>query len=153
MERSGEPLPRGEVAARIVAPSGKAETVRFNSSGDEWGAFAARFTAEEPGRHDVTLTCKETGASLEASFFVQGGAIERMGRAARPEVLEEIARVSRGEMIGLDRLEHVVQSLAALPEPAPAVRRVQLWCHPVAASVLIGMLCVFWTGRKMVGLI
>lgn len=153
MERSGEPLPRGEVAARIVAPSGKAETVRFHSSGDEWGAFAARFTAEEPGRHDVTLTCKETGASLEASFFVQGGAVERIGRAARPEVLEEIARVSRGEMVGLDRLEHVVQSLAALPEPPPSVRRVQLWCHPAVASVLIGMLCAFWIGRKMVGLI
>lgn len=153
MERSGEPLPRGEVTARIVAPSGKAETVRFNSSGDEWGAFAARFTAEEPGRHDVTLNCKETGASLEASFFVQGGAVERIGRAARPEVLEEIARVSRGEVVGLDRLDHVVRSLAALPEPAPSVRRVQLWCHPVVAAVLIGMLCVFWIGRKVVGLI
>ena len=109
--------------------------------------------AEEPGRHDVTLHCKETGASLEASFFVQGGAVERIGRAARPEVLEEIARVSRGEVIGLDRLDHVVRSLAALPEPAPSVRRVQLWCHPVVAAVLIGMLCVFWIGRKVVGLI
>ncbi|MBC7821733.1 MAG: hypothetical protein IAG10_33015, partial [Planctomycetaceae bacterium] len=34
MERSGEPLTNGDVTARIVAPSGKAETVRFTSAGD-----------------------------------------------------------------------------------------------------------------------
>ena len=153
MEKSGEPLPKGDVTARIVAPSGKAESVRFTSSGDEWGAFASRFTAEEPGKHDVVLTCKQTGATLEASFYVQGVAIERIGRAARPEVLEEIARVSKGQVIALERLEQVLQSLAALPEPLPSVRRVQLWCHPIVASFLIVMLGVFWVGRKIVGLI
>ncbi len=32
MERSGEPLTKGEVMARIVAPSGKAETIRLSPS-------------------------------------------------------------------------------------------------------------------------
>lgn len=153
MEKSGEPLPKGDVVARIVAPSGKAETVRFNSSGDEWGAFTARFTTEEPGKHEVTLSCKQTGATLDASFYVQGVAIERIGRAARPEVLEEIAKVSKGQVIATDKLEQVLQSLAALPEPPPSVRRVQLWCHPVVATILIVMLGIFWVGRKIVGLI
>ena len=153
MEKSGEPLPKGDVTARIIAPSGKAETVRFTSSGDEWGAFASRFSAEEPGKHNVILNCKQTGATLETSFFVQGMAVERLGRAARPEVLEEISRVTKGEVIGLDRLEQVLKSLAALPEPPPTVRRVQLWCHPLVATLLIVLLGVFWVGRKIVGLI
>src|SRR5205814_10654430 len=72
MDRSGEPLRGGEVVARIAAPSGKAEVVRFVSDGDEWGAFAGRFRPEEAGRHRVTLLCKPTGATLETSFFVQG---------------------------------------------------------------------------------
>src|SRR2546430_1436908 len=37
MERNGEPLSKGDVTARIVAPSGKIETVRFTAAGDEWG--------------------------------------------------------------------------------------------------------------------
>ena len=78
----------------------------------------------------MTLSCKQTGATLDASFFVQGAAIERVGRPARPEVLEEIARVTRGQVIEPARLEQVIQSLAALPEPPPAVRRLQLWSHP-----------------------
>jgi hypothetical protein len=153
MEQSGEPLQKGDVSARIVAPSGKSETVRFASAGDEWGAFAARFTAEEPGRHEVTLVCKQTGATLEASIFVQGAAIERIGKAARPDVLEEIARVTRGKKIEPDRLEEVLESLAELPEPPSSVRRVQLWCHPAVASALVVLLGVFWIGRKVIGLI
>ena len=44
MEQSGEPLHGGDVTARITAPSGKAETVRFASAGDEWGVFTGRYT-------------------------------------------------------------------------------------------------------------
>ena len=42
MERSGEPLHGGEVTARVSAPSGRAELVRFTSAGDEWGEFTGR---------------------------------------------------------------------------------------------------------------
>jgi hypothetical protein len=153
MERTGEPLASGDVTARITAPSGKAETVRFTSSGDEWGLFTGRFAAVEPGKHEVTLTCKQTGATLETSFFVQGVAVERVGRPARPEVLEEIARVTRGKVIAPDKLDQIVQSLAQLPDPPPSVRRVQLWSHPVLAGGLILLLGVFWVARKVVGLI
>src|SRR5205814_5407951 len=92
METSGEPVAGGDVTARITAPSGKTETVHFTSTGEEWGVFHGRFTALEPGKHEVTLACKQTGATLETSLFVQGVAAERVGLPARPEVLEEIAR-------------------------------------------------------------
>src|SRR3954454_17657784 len=99
IERTGERLVKGEVSARVVAPSGRAQTVRFTSLNDEWGAFTGQYVSEEPGQHRVTLSCRQTGATLDASFFVQGAAKEPVGGPARPEVLEEIARVSRGQMI------------------------------------------------------
>jgi hypothetical protein len=153
MEKSGEPLHDGEVTARITAPSGKAETVRLTSAGDEWGMFSGRFRTTEPGRHDVTLFCKQTGATLETTFHVQGVATERVGRPARREVLEEIARVTRGKVIEPDRLEEVVRSLRELPEPPPSIRRLQLWSHPLPAMILVGLMGVFWAGRKFIGLV
>jgi hypothetical protein len=153
MERSGEPLHNGEVSARISAPSGKAESVQFISAGDEWGEFAGRFTALEPGSHRVTLFCKQTGATLETSFFVQGAATEQAGKPARPEVLEELSRVTGGKVVEADKLEEVVRSLAELPEPPPLVRRVPLWCHPVPAAAVIVLMGVFWVGRKVIGLV
>ena len=153
VESSGEPLANGDVTARITSPSGKAETVRFTSAGDEWGVFDGRFTSDEPGKHQVRLFCKQTNATLDTSFFVQGDAAETPGKPARPEVMEEIARVSHGKVLAPDRLEQLVQSLASLPEPSPSIRRVQLWSHPATAGLILLLLTVFWIGRKAVGLV
>jgi hypothetical protein len=101
----------------------------------------------------VTLTCKETRAKLETTVNVQGVAAERIGRPARPEVLEEIARVTRGQVVKPDKVAEIAQALAELPEPPPLVRRVQLWCHPAVAGTLVGCLGLFWAGRKWIGLI
>ena len=153
MEKSGEPLASGDVTAKIIAPSGRTETVRLTSSGDAWGAFAGAFSPKEGGNHQVTLFCKQTGDSLTANLFVQGAVLERIGQPARPEVLEEIARLTRGRELRIDKLEEIVQSLATLPEPPASVRRVQLWSHPMVAGLMILLLGMFWIGRKIVGLI
>ncbi|MDB5339201.1 MAG: hypothetical protein JWN70_4820 [Planctomycetaceae bacterium] len=153
MEKTGEPLAVGDVVARIVAPSGKQQTVRFQSTGDEWGEFTSPFTPVESGRHDLTLSCQQTSGSLNAAIFVQGVEVERLGRAARPEVLAEIARMTQGKVIEPGQLKQVLQSLAELPEPAPEIRRLQLWSHPVTIGLMITLLALFWVGRKVVGLI
>jgi hypothetical protein len=153
MERGGEPLSKGTVAARITASSGGVEIVRLEPEGDEWGVFHGRYVPQEPGAHQIQLNCKETGASLEAQFFVQGKPLEQPGKPARPEVLEEIARLTRGRAVSPAQIDSVVQSLAALPLPAPSVRRLQLWSHPLSAILLILLLGIFWVWRKGSGLI
>ncbi len=153
MDKGGEPLKGGEVTARITPPSGRSELARLTATGEEWGEFTGRYTATEPGTCKVTLFCKETGAKLETSFFVQGAAAEPVGKPARPEVLEELARVTNGKVLEADKLDQIVQLLAALPEPPPLVRRVPLWCHPAVAAGLVVLLGVFWVGRKVVGLV
>jgi hypothetical protein len=153
MERSGEPLSKGDVTARITSPSGKAEVVRFTPTGEEWGVFHARFTAAEPGKHQVVLACKQTEATLETSIFMQGVSGERIGRPARPEVLEEIARVTHGKTVAPGKIDQLIHSLAGLPDPPSSIRRVQLWSHPVLAGIVVFLLGVFWIGRKIVGLI
>ena len=153
MEPGGEPLAEGEVVARITAPSGRSQTVRFASVGAEWGAFAAQYLAAEPGEHALTLACRETGAELQTSFFVQGDPAEPLGRPARPEVLEELARVTRGELLRDAAPAAVVARLAALPPPPLAERRVRLWSHPLTLAAGVALLGVFWIGRKLQGVI
>jgi uncharacterized membrane protein len=154
-QASGEPLSRGEVSARITAPSGAVETVRFvpPAGEGEWGVFAASYTPREPGKHAVVLGCRETGDTLEASFFVQGQAAEGIGRPSRPEVLAEIAQVTRGRLVLPEEIAGLAATLGALPEPPPTVRRLQLWCHPLVAGALVALLGLFWVGRKRQGLI
>ncbi len=153
MERSGEPLHRGDVSARITTPTGKTELVHLQATGEEWGEFSGQYTANEAGSCKVVLVCKETGARLETSFFVQGAAAEPVGRPARPEVLEELARVTNGKVFDVDKIDQVARLLSELPEPSPLTRRIPLWCHPAVAAAIITLLGVFWVGRKVVGLV
>jgi hypothetical protein len=153
MEKTGEPLKEGEVTARIESPSGKVDTVRFRSTGDEWGAFATTATVTEPGRHAVTLISPQTNGRLETSIFVQGSATEKIGSPARPEVLNEIANLTRGKVVDAANPEQIIDSLTQIPEPPPSIRRLQLWCHPLTALGFVLLLGIFWTGRKMIGMI
>ncbi len=151
MEPSGEPLAKGDVVARIVAPSGSAQTIQFTSLGDEWGAFMGQYVSEEPGKHQVTLSCKQTGATLEASFFVQGAAKEPVGRPARPEVLEEIARVTRGKVIAVrsarrncetfEKFARTAAHRAAAADLVPPGDSCRRWCR---CSARFGWLAKPW---------
>ena len=156
-DQAGEPLVRGDVSARVTAPSGAVATVRFMPPGGqgEWGVFTGTYPAVEPGRHELLLACRETGDSLAASFFVQGSAREGIGRPARPEVLAEIAQLTRGEVAGSGShgLSELLGKLAGLPDPPAVLRRTQLWCHPLAAGALVTLLGLFWIGRKRQGLV
>jgi hypothetical protein len=94
-----------------------------------------------------------TEASLEADLLVHGGAAERLGKPARPEVLEELARLTHGQTIRPDQVAQAIQAMQQLM-PAPLeIRRWYLWSHFSVAATLIGLLAAFWIGRKMAGLL
>lgn len=153
MEKSGEPLSSGEVIARISAPSGRVETVTLTRTSNEWGAFAGTYRPAEPGEHKILLSCKQNGAELESKLFVQGATLEQVGKPARPEVLEELARVSRGKTLKNPDVAEILAAIDELPTPQAQVRRVQLWSHPVVAAVFVSLMGVFWILRKASGLI
>jgi hypothetical protein len=154
-DATGAPVTSGEVAARITAPSGAVETVRFvpPAGEGEWGVFAGTYLPREPGRHEAVLACRETGDTLEASFFVQGSTAEGIGRPARPEVLAEVALATGGRVVSPETIEGLITSLEALPDPPEELRRLRLWSHPLAAALVVGLLGLFWVGRKWQGLL
>jgi hypothetical protein len=101
----------------------------------------------------VVLTCKQTEATLETSFFVQGTSRERIGLAARPKVLEELARATNGKVLSLTDPDAMGSVMRNIP-PAPSLlRRFQLWAHPWTIGLMVTALATFWIGRKWAGLI
>jgi uncharacterized membrane protein len=149
---SGEPLHDGTVIAQITAPSGKIDSVRLASAGEEaWGLFTGVFTPEEPGEHQVRLSCADAGAALDTTISVQGSAREKVGQPAKPEVLREIAQLTKGKFMENATPASVAAVIAALPQPELQERRVQLWAHPLWSGLFVLLLGLFWAGRKLVG--
>lgn len=154
MSVGGEPLQSANVIVQVTSPSGRIESVRLQPGGaEQWGLFTGTFTPAEPGSHRLVMTCAENGGTLETPVTVQGTARERIGDPARHDVLEEIARISRGERILTLDPATIRERIAALPEPDPVERRLRLWAHPAWIGSILLLLTLFWVGRKMAGVV
>jgi hypothetical protein len=152
MSTSGEPLQDGAVIAQITAPSGKIDSVRLLPASEEsWGLFSGVYTPEEPGDYKVRLSSTDAGAALDTTISVQGSAREKVGQPAKPEVLREIAQLTRGQFLENASPATIASLIAALPQPELQERRVQLWAHPLWCGLLMLLLGIFWAGRKLVG--
>jgi uncharacterized membrane protein len=152
MSATGEPLQDGAVIAQITAPSGKIDSERLLPASEQaWGLFTGVYTPEEPGEYQVRLSSPDAGVALDTTISVQGSAREKIGKPAKPEVLREIAQLTRGLFMPGATPADIAAKIAALPQPELQERRVQLWAHPLWCGLLIVLLGIFWAGRKLVG--
>ncbi len=113
----------------------------------------ARFAPDQVGAYRLTVRCQETAALLETVLDVQGKQREIVGKPARPEVLREIATITRGAAVPYDEMQRLCEQVLRLPPPEPTIRRKQIWASPYWAGTLIAMMGLFWIGRKAVGAI
>ena len=78
---------------------------------------------------------------------------EKLGRPVNRPVLAEIASITGGENAGTDHLDELIKKISVLPEPKPAEIRTRLWSNPWWGGAILLLLVVYWTGRKLAGLV
>ncbi|MFO0911666.1 MAG: VWA domain-containing protein [Pirellulales bacterium] len=153
LDPSGAPFKEATVLGELTDPQGGVQKLRFQPTGAEWGLYTARFSPSQVGDYRLALKCTETAAVLDTSIRVQGQQREQVGKPARPEVLQEIAKITRGRVVEVAQLSDLRDEILRLPPPEPEVRRTQIWASPWWASIFLGLLGIFWVGRKAVGAI
>ncbi len=149
---NGAPLKEGNVTVDLTAPDGRSQRIELQKNESAWGAFSGRFKVDLPGAWKLRATA--TGAEdkpLETTLLAQGLEIEKIGQPARPEVLEEMAKVSKGRTIQPHQLADLIREISALPEPRPLENRIPLWSHWATVIALVTLLGLFWIGRKLNG--
>ena len=154
MAQNGEPLQEGNITTQIQSPDGSISTLNLSKdSKDQWGLFRGSFVAQSGGKYQLKTRCLETQSVLDSTINVLGSPLEQIGKPARKDVMREIAAITQGRMVDADQVQQVVTALQDLPEAEMIVHRDPLWSHPGWAMLLIGLLAVFWTGRKYTGLV
>ena len=81
------------------------------------------------------------------------GAGDSTGQPARPSVMADIARITRGAMADPNDIPALVEKISRLPRPVPTVRITQIWSHWGLGLAIVGVFTAFWIGRKAVGTI
>ena len=156
MDASGEPLHRRRSHGAHHGAFGQGRNCAASLRPATNGAlFTAQFTPDEPGqtqgRHSF---CKQTGATLETSFYVQGG----RRRTDRPAgAAGSAGRDCAGDARQGDRGRASSMRSFGRWRPARSAARPSAACscgatrsRPALIVVLMG---IFWVGRKVIGLI
>ncbi len=151
-EESGAPLKDGNVMVDLTSPDGRTQRIELQKNESAWGAFSGRFKVDLPGAWKIRATV--SGAedeALETTLLAQGVEVEKTGQPARTDVLEEMAKVSRGRVIQPSQLADLIDEINALPEPRPLQSRMPLWSNWGTLILLVVLLSLFWVGRKLNG--
>ncbi|PAW71573.1 MAG: hypothetical protein B9S30_00445 [Verrucomicrobiia bacterium Tous-C5FEB] len=151
-ELDGSPLRDGGVSVDLTSPDGRSQRLSLEKLESTWGSFSGRFKVDQPGTWKLRVTNHNDESNpLETSLIAQGSEIEKTGQPARPEVLEEITRITRGRIIQPDQIPSLINEIKALPQPRPIISRTPLWSHWVTLVALVTLLATFWIARKLSG--
>ena len=153
LDAAGFPIDDGVVAGVVTAPSGRTERLEFTSAGAGWGVFTARFTPTEGGTLKVLLTSDRSGKRLETDLVVTQPQREKLGQPVNAEALRELANVTQGATVSVDDFDRLLEKVSLLPEPKPIERRTRLWADPWWGGLLLLGLAIYWTGRKLAGMV
>lgn len=151
-DANGAPLAQGKVTVDVTSPDGRTSRIDLEKNDSAWGAFSGRFKVDLPGAWKLSATSGSEGdPGLTTTLLAQGTSLEKSGQPARPEVLAEMARVSRGRVILPTQIEELSREIFALPAPRPLEIRTPLGSHWATLTFLTTLLAGFWAARKFNG--
>ena len=153
LDEAGFPLENGEVNGSIVSPTGRGEQLELTEVEGGWGVYSAEFSPQEGGAFEIAIDAPEHDRELETKLTVSLPKREKLGRPVNRPVLAEIASITGGENAGTDHLDELIKKISVLPEPKPAEIRTRLWSNPWWGGAILLLLVVYWTGRKLAGLV
>ncbi|MGC8742423.1 MAG: hypothetical protein ACP5T0_00905 [Verrucomicrobiia bacterium] len=153
MDERGIPIEKGTATLTVNYQSGKVEHYDLTPLPGGWGVFTGSFKLTEPGSHKLTLSSDKIKTGFETKIIVSSEKREKLGRPINSSALKEIAELTGGKYSGIDKFSSIAEDIGALPEPKPAEIRVRLWANPIWGGFIIFLLAVYWTGRKLAGMI
>ena len=90
---------------------------------------------------------------METSFHVPDRVRERTGRPVRADVLQEMVRLTGGQLIDASNGDRAFEGISKLPPKEPNMRRVRLWCHPLWVLSVLLTLTLLWISRRRMGVV
>ena len=151
-DQYGAPLETGDVLVDITDPEDKARRISLDKAEGGWGSYSGRFRIAQPGAWKIeAIVGEDKDHSTKTTLLAQGTEVEKTGLPSRPDVLEEMARISKGRLISSESISALVNEIQTLPDPEPLETRTALWSNWITAAALILLLAIFWMGRKLNG--
>ncbi len=153
LDAAGFPIEEGSVVGKMTAPSGRTERLDFAPVEGGWGVFKGSFIPAEGGAYQIAIACERHERRLETELLVVQPQVEKQGRPANAQALREVADITQGANASFESLGKIVEQISLLPEPKPLEQRIRLWSNPWWGGLILGLMGIYWTGRKLAGMV
>ncbi len=153
LNNGGYPIDKGPVLGKITSPSGRVERFELTPVEGGWGVFKTSFAPSQGGKYKVQITAEQYGRQLDTEVEVTQPQREILGQPANYQILRDLAGLTHGESAGYDGLKQIVQQVSLLPEPKPIELRLRLWANPWWGGLILLLLGIYWTARKLAGMV
>jgi uncharacterized membrane protein len=153
LDAAGFPIEEGDVIGKVTSPSGRTERLEFTPLEGGWGVFKSSFVPGEGGAYKLSVTSERHNRHLETELSIVQPQIEKLGRPANAQILREVAAITQGATVSFEALDKIVQQISLLPEPKPLEQRIRLWSSPFWGGLILVLLGIYWTGRKLAGMV
>jgi hypothetical protein len=153
LDKAGFPMEDGEVEGVILHPGGQRETLQFTPDEEGPGVYLASFKARESGTLGMQVNSFPTERELSLNLTIEKQSKEKLGRPIVSRDLLQLSQLTGGKSASYENYQSVVKSLSFLPDPQPIILIHRLRTDTAWGLFLFGMLAIYWTGRKLVGMI
>jgi hypothetical protein len=153
LDASGFPAENETVTGKMISPNNRSERLEFSPIEGGWGVFKSSFVAQAGGKYKIQLAAEKNSRSLDTEILVSQPLREKIGQPVNSQILREIANLTGGASVSYENLDDIVKKISLLPEPKPIEKRIRLWSSPWWGGLILFLLAVYWTGRKLAGMV
>jgi len=143
------------VMAQVMRPGGGVISVPMQWSGERGGEYRGTFVTAEAGAYEVTVDAtrgdKRAGSAVA---FVRAAAAdsEYFDPTMHAAPLRRIADETGGRFYTSDKVSGLAEDVRYAGRGVTSVEERPLWNMPIVLITLLGLVCVEWGYRRVVGL-
>ena len=117
------------------------------------GTYQVRWVPAVPGQHRVELLALtgETEPWFSSEFEVQGDIPEQIGLPSQPSYLQDLTRITGGELVMRENAVDLLARLQRLPREQKVLTVKRIWQHPLWIISLFSFFGIYWILRKRQG--
>ena len=153
LDKAGFPLENGVVTANVSHSNGLQEKITFSPTETGPGVYLAEMQAQNEGALKINIETTPYKRKLSVDLKILKDEKEKMGKPITGRQLYNLAELTGGKTSGIQNWKEVINELTALPNPEPVFRIHRLRTNSTWGLLIFSMLAIYWTGRKLLGMI
>ena len=153
LDKAGFPLENGVVTANVLHSNGLQEKITFSPTETGPGVYLAEMQAQNEGALKINIETTPYKRKLSVDLKILKDEKEKMGKPITGRQLYNLAELTGGKTSGIQNWKEVINELTALPSPEPVFRIHRLRTNSTWGLLIFSMLAIYWTGRKLLGMI